>query len=57
MTPVAIHVIRSQSGELSVRAMSEETMKMPEPIIEPATSMVASVNVNARTNSELVRAS
>src|SRR5437868_10286178 len=31
--------------------MSAETMKMPEPIIEPATSIVASVSVSALTNS------
>jgi hypothetical protein len=31
--------------------MSAETMKIPEPIIEPATSIVASVSVSALTNS------
>src|SRR5215217_7966896 len=41
--------MRSQKGDGSVRAMSAETMKIPEPIIDPATSMVASVNVMAFT--------
>ena len=41
----------SQKGELTVREISAETMKMPEPIIEPATSIVASVSVSALTNS------
>src|SRR6185436_1295690 len=50
-TPDTIHAISSQNGELTVRAMSAATMKMPEPIIEPATSMVASVSVSALTNS------
>ena len=31
--------------------MSAETMKMPDPIIDPATSIVASVSVIALTNS------
>src|SRR5881396_757962 len=51
MTPVTIHARRSQSGEPSVRDMLAETMKIPEPIIEPATSIVASVRVIALTNS------
>jgi hypothetical protein len=32
--------------------MSADTMKIPEPIIEPATSIVASVRVMALTNSD-----
>src|SRR5438552_5256013 len=51
ITPVTIHAISSQKGEFTVREMSAETMKMPEPIIEPATSIVASVSVSALTNS------
>src|SRR5206468_6087470 len=39
-----------QSGDGSPRAMLAETMKMPDPIIEPATSIVASVRVIALTN-------
>src|SRR5207245_1110598 len=36
------HTASSQPGAGRRRAMSAETMKMPEPIIEPATSAVAS---------------
>jgi hypothetical protein len=51
MTPVRIHASRSRNGEPTVRAMSAETMKMPDPIIDPATSIVASVRVSAFTKS------
>src|ERR1700737_4671372 len=47
--PATIHAISSQKGEPTVRLMSAETMKIPDPIIEPATSMVASVSVIALT--------
>src|SRR4030081_2898265 len=50
-TPATTHAIRSQKGEPTVRLMSAETMKIPDPIIEPATSMGASVSVIALTNS------
>jgi len=50
-TPETTQAISSQNGELTVRAMSADTMKIPEPIIEPATSIVASVSVKALTNS------
>src|SRR3982750_2504194 len=50
-TPDATHAISSQKGEPTVREISAETMKMPDPIIEPATSIVASVSVSALTNS------
>src|SRR5882762_3078042 len=50
-TPETIHAISSQKGELTVRKISADTMKMPDPIIEPATSIVASVSVSALTNS------
>src|SRR5690349_19163396 len=53
MTPVTIQAKSSQKGEPSVRDMLAETMKIPEPIIEPATSIVASVRVIALTNSGL----
>jgi|SRR3954467_5445 len=53
MTPVTIQAKSSQNGEPSVRDMLAETMKIPEPIIEPATSIVASVSVIALTNSGL----
>jgi hypothetical protein len=52
ITPVITHATTNQNGEGSDLAMSAETMKMPEPIIEPATSMVASVNVMAFTKPE-----
>jgi hypothetical protein len=51
-TPVRIQATSSHPGEPSVRLISAETMKMPEPTIEPATSIVASVNVSALTNSD-----
>ena len=50
-TPETIHAMSSQKGEMTVREISAETMKMPDPIIEPATSIVASVSVSALTNS------
>src|SRR6266480_6634173 len=49
--PETIHAISSQKGELTARDISAETMKIPDPIIEPATSIVASVSVSALTNS------
>src|SRR3954467_8577782 len=50
-TPETTHAINNQSGEPTDLAMSADTMKIPDPIIEPATSIVASVSVNALTNS------
>ena len=41
-TPVMSQTRSSQPGEPTVRAMSAVTMKMPEPIIEPTTIIVAS---------------
>jgi hypothetical protein len=40
--PVTSHASSSQPGLPTSLAMSAETMKMPEPIIEPTTTMVAS---------------
>src|SRR4051812_28095636 len=40
----------SQPAELTCRAMSAETMNIPEPIIEPATIMVESSKPRPRTN-------
>src|SRR5918992_5024820 len=51
MTPVMTQARISHSGEPTLRAMLAETMKIPDPIIDPATSMVASVKVIALTNS------
>ena len=50
-TPETTHAMSSQKGEITVREISAETMKIPDPIIDPATSIVASVSVNALTNS------
>src|SRR4026207_1290606 len=50
-TPEVNQAKSSQKGEITVREMSAATMKMPDPIIEPATSIVASVSVSALTNS------
>ncbi len=41
----------SSAGESTSRAISAETMKMPEPIIEPMTSMVALVRPRPLTSS------
>ena len=40
----------NQPGEPSERLMSADTMKIPDPTMEPATSIVASVRVIAFTN-------
>src|SRR3954470_5225950 len=50
MIPESTHANIIQSGDGSPRAMLAETMKIPDPIIEPATSIVASVRVIALTN-------
>src|ERR1700730_16884110 len=50
-TPDTTHAMSSQKGEFTVREISAETMNIPDPIIEPATSIVASVSVSALTNS------
>src|SRR3954465_8198989 len=50
MTPDRTHARIIQSGDGRSRAMLAETMKMPDPIIEPATSIVASVRDIALTN-------
>src|SRR5687767_14641409 len=52
MIPVRIHANSRNAGDSTLRAMSAETMKIPEPIIDPATSIVASVSVIALTNSD-----
>src|SRR5579872_559798 len=51
MTPVTIQTTSNQKGEPTDLAMSAETMKMPDPIMAPATSIVASTSVSALTNS------
>ncbi len=49
--PVTSHAPMSSAGEDVRRAMSAETMKMPEPIMEPMTSVVALVSPRPFTNS------
>src|ERR1039457_5956268 len=40
MNPMTTQAAMSSAGELTSRAISAETMKMPEPIMEPMTSVV-----------------
>jgi hypothetical protein len=47
-SPVTTQVSSSQPAEPVVRAISAETMKMPEPIIEPATIIVESSRPSSR---------
>ena len=49
-SPVTTQTISSQPAEPTWRAISAGTMKMPEPIIEPATIMVESSSPSSRTN-------
>src|ERR1043166_3825499 len=48
--PVTIQTTSNQPGEPTWRAMMDETIKIPEPIIEPATSIVESNNPNPLTS-------
>ena len=48
--PVTSQTRSNQPGAPTCRAMIEETIKMPEPIIDPATSMVESSKPSPRTN-------
>jgi hypothetical protein len=50
MTPERSQASIIHIGDGTPRAMLEETMKMPDPIIDPATSIVASVRDIALTN-------
>src|SRR6185436_4557957 len=54
MSPVTTHTRRSPPGPQSdiCRAMSAETMKIPEPIIEPTTSEIAASGPIPRMNSD-----
>src|SRR5664279_4628122 len=49
--PVTSQAPISSAGELVSRAISADTMKMPEPIMEPITSVVALVRPSPFTNS------
>ena len=49
--PVTIQAMSSQPGLPTRRAMSAETMKMPEPIMDPTTTIVESNRPRPRVNS------
>src|SRR5271167_876385 len=51
MNPVTAQAAISSAGESTRRAISAETMKMPEPIIEPITMVVALMGPSPFTNS------
>ncbi|MNT63702.1 hypothetical protein D3C72_2015380 [compost metagenome] len=48
--PVSSQMTSSHPGEPTCRAISAETMKMPEPIIDPATIIVESSRPRPFTN-------
>ena len=50
MIPESSQASMSHIGDGSPRAMLADTMKIPDPIIDPATSIVASVSDIALTN-------
>jgi hypothetical protein len=47
--PAITHPSKSHPGAPLKRAVSAEVMKIPEPIIDPITIMVASIGPSART--------
>src|SRR6266478_5326144 len=51
MKPVTNHAPISSAGEFTSRLISADTIKIPEPIIDPITSMVALVRPRALTSS------
>ena len=51
MKPATAHAPISKAGESTSRAISAETIKIPEPIIDPMTSMVALVSPRPLTSS------
>src|SRR6185312_10053689 len=51
MNPVTTQAIINSPGELTSRAISAETMKMPDPIMDPITRVVALVRPKPLTNS------
>ena len=57
MAAVTSHAAISRDGEPSVRDMSAETMKMPEPIMEPMTMAVAEKRPMPWTNCGVVAVS
>ena len=52
-TPVITHATSSQPGLPSSRAISADTMKIPVPIMDPATIMVESNSPRLRVSSSL----
>ena len=52
-TPVSAQAASSHHGLLINRAMSAETMKIPDPIMVPITIMVESNRFRPRTNPEV----
>src|SRR6476646_6667209 len=54
--PVTAQAMISSAGESTRRAISADTIKMPEPIIDPMTSVVALVRPRPLTNSGLLPA-
>src|SRR5581483_8939188 len=55
--PVTTQAPISKAGESTSRAISAETRKIPEPIIEPMTSMVELVRPRPLTNSRSLETS
>ena len=51
MNPVTVQARMSKAGESTRRAISADTMKMPEPIIDPITNVVALVRLIPLTKS------
>ena len=51
ITPVSTHIAISQPAEPNCRTISELTINIPEPIIDPTTSIVPSSNPNSRLKS------
>ena len=49
-TPVTSQATKSQPGDPTCRAMSADTMKMPDPIMDPATIIVESSRPSPWTN-------
>ncbi|HJY53030.1 MAG TPA: hypothetical protein VKD89_03315 [Candidatus Udaeobacter sp.] len=50
--PASAHASNNQPGAPLNRDVSAEVIKIPEPIIEPMTIMVASIGPSARTKPE-----
>ncbi len=57
MTPATAHAASSQPGVPTSLADSAEVMKIPEPIIDPTTIIVASIVPSSRTSGLALRLS